>query len=939
MSYCDFELGGSPDREATMRRLSIVVAVAAVSAACLVTTSPPANPAPQAVHIAGLAYPGSLTVDSDGITHVSASSLHDVFFLNGWVHARDRLFQMDVNRREPSGTLAELLGKAALSSDVQARTIGLRRAAERTWAAAPADLKATLQAYSDGVNAYTASHPLPPEYAALNLNAVAPWTPVDSLTVGKAISFELSFDLDIDPTLQLEAYISALGPAKGVALFSQDVMRSQPFSSASTVPDATGPGPAHDLRLAAADVTRLAESARLGKAYAAKIAGNPLFTQAERANGNQGSNEWAVAGRNTVDGHPIVANDPHLSLGEPSTFYPIGLRAPGMDVEGEGFAGTPGVIIGHNRFIAWGATTNPMDVTDTYQEKIVPDATSPSGLSTVYEGSLEHVVPIPETFRYNSGGALATATAADGVPPATLIVPRRNQGPIVELDLAHGAGLSVQYTGFSPTFELETFLMWDRARGLDDFRRGLSFFAVGSQNWAYADTRGNIAYFTSAEMPVREDLQAGTVAGLPPWFIRNGQGGNEWLPVQHPQPNQAIPYEIYPAAEMPHVVNPPAGWFVNANNDPAGTVLDNDPLNQLRPGGGIFYLNPGYDGFRAGRITEMIRNRLSSGHKISMADIEAMQADTTLLDAEYFVPWLIRAFDNARSSAVPQLAALAADSRVAEAVHRLSAWNFTTPTGIPEGYDATDRNGVLSAPSPTEIANSVAATLYAIWRSQAVAGIIDAPLGALPKPDGAEALTGLRHLLDTFPATQGVGASGVNFFAVPGISDPAAARDYLLLHSLAAGLDLLAGPAFDAAFHGSTQLGDYRWGLLHRLVLQHPLGGPFSVPPAFGQFPQPLVGLSGIPVDGGFETVDAASHDVRASSPDGFMFDSGPARRFVAEMRPGHIVAESALPGGTSALPSSPYYLNLLRPYLTDDYYPARLATELGPAAAVRVIP
>jgi penicillin amidase len=922
-----------------MRRLPIVVAVAAVSAACLVTTSPPASPAPQAVHIAGLAHAASLRVDSDGITHVSASSLHDAFFLNGWVHARDRLFQMDVNRREPSGTLAELLGKAALSSDVQARTIGLRRAAERTWAAAPADLKTALQAYADGVNAYTASHPLPPEYAALNLDAVAPWTPVDSLTVGKAISFELSFDLDIGPTLQLQAYIGALGPAKGLALFNQDVMRSQPFSSASTVPDATGLGAASDLHLSAADTAQLAESARLGRAYASKIAGNPLFTQAERANGSQGSNEWAVAGRNTADGHPIVANDPHLSLAEPSTFYPIGLRAPGMDVEGEGFAGAPGVIVGHNRFIAWGATTNPMDVTDTYQERIVPDLTSPSGLSTVYKGGLEHVVPIPETFRYNSGSSLTTATAADGVPPATLIVPRRNQGPIVQLDMAHGAALSVQYTGFSPTFELETFLMWDRARGLDDFRRGLSFFAVGSQNWAYADTRGNIAYFTSAEMPVREDLQAGGVAGLPPWFVRNGQGGNEWLPVQHPQPNQAIPYEIYPAAEMPHVVNPPAGWFVNANNDPAGTVLDNDPLNQLRPGGGIFYLNPGYDGFRAGRITEMIRNRIGSGHKISMADIEAMQADTTLLDAEYFVPWLIRAFDDAASSAVPQLAALAADPRVAEAAHRLSAWNFTTPTGIPEGYDAADRNGVLSVPSATEIANSAAATLYAMWRSQAVTSIIDAPLGALPKPDGAEALTGLRHLLDTFSSTQGVGASGVDFFAVPGITDPAAARDYLLLHSLAAGLDLLAGPAFGAAFHGSTQLGDYRWGLLHRLVLQHPLDGPFSVPPAFGQFPQPLAALPGIPVDGGFDTVDAGTHDVRAAGPDGFMFDSGPARRFVAEMRPGRVVAESALPGGTSALPSSPYYLNLLRPYLTDDYYPARLATDLEPAAAVRVIP
>jgi len=132
----------------------------------------------------------------------------------------------------------------------------------------------------------------------------------------------------------------------------------------------------------------------------------------------------------------------------------------------------------------------------------------------------------------------------------------------VQLDLANSAALSVQYTGLSATYELETFLIWDRARGLDEFRRGLQFFDVGSQNWAYADTRGNIAYFTSAEMPVHEDLQGGTMAGLPPWFIRDGQGGNEWLPVQHPQPQQAIPYEIYPADEMPHVVNPPAGWFV-----------------------------------------------------------------------------------------------------------------------------------------------------------------------------------------------------------------------------------------------------------------------------------------------------------------------------------------------------------------------------------------
>ena len=544
------------------------------------------------------------------------------------------------------------------------------------------------------------------------------------------------------------------------------------------------------------------------------------------------------------------------------------------------------------------------------------------------------------------GGQLVTATSADGVPPATLIVPRRNNGPVVQLDLAHGSALSVQYTGFSPTFELETFLLWDRARNLRQFEAGLQDFAVGSQNWAYADTRGNIAYFTSGEMPVREDLQAGTVNGLPPWFIRNGQGGNEWLPVTHPQPHQAIPYEIYPAAEMPHIINPP-GWFASANNDPAGTTLDNDPLNQTRPGGGIYYLNYSYDGFRAGRIEQMLRQRLgrgAAGHKISMSGIEAMQADTTLLDAEYFVPHISRAFADAKKSGVPQLAALAADPRVAEAVGRLGRWDFTTPTGIPQGYDAGRVPG--SQPSPREIADSVAATIYAEWRSRAVTNIIDDHLGGLPVPDDQFALAAMKHLLDTFATAHGVGASGIDFFAASGITDPAASRDYLLLASLRDALDLLAGPAFGPAFHESTSQNDYRWGLLHRIVLAHPLGGPFSVPPAFGQFPAPLPGLAGIPVDGGFETVDAATHDVRAADANGFMFDSGPARRFVASVAPRRTVAVSALPGGTSADPASPFYLNLLRPYLTDDYYPALLAGEIhagdsasgdGPHAMSRV--
>jgi penicillin amidase len=282
---------------------------------------------------------------------------------------------------------------------------------------------------------------------------------------------------------------------------------------------------------------------------------------------------------------------------------------------------------------------------------------------------------------------------------------------------------------------------------------------------------------------------------------------------------------------------------------------------------------------------------------------------------------------------VPQLAALAADPQVAEAVQRLGQWDFTTPTGIAQGYDVGRTPG--SPPTQTQIADSVAATIYAVWRSSAVTSIIDDHLGGLPTPAGdigdQFALAAIKHLLDTFPATHGVGASGIDFLAVPGITDPAASRDYLILASLRDALNLLASPAFGPAFHESANQIDYRWGLLHRLVLAHPLGGPFSVPPAFGQFPAPLPGLAGIPVDGGFETVNALIHPVRATDANGFMVSHGPARRFVSNPAPGQTAAVSALPGGTSADPASPFYLNLLKPYLTNNYYPALLASEIQP--------
>jgi penicillin G amidase len=944
------------------RRVWTLAAVALIPLLSMVAIGP-AGAADQGppVRVPGLHAAAWVTRDVEGIAHIRAGNEHDLFFLQGWVHAGDRLFQMDVTRRQASGTLAELLGQPALAGDVQARAIGLRRAAERSLPVQSPEGRQALDAYAAGVNAWATSHRLPDQYAAIQITRFDPWTPVDSLVIGKAIAFNLSFDLDLDLTTTARTYQAAGATAgfNGAALFSEDLYRSQPFSNASTVPDATGTPPGSAGVVTAAPPASGADTvwsdvppaaARLAEAYRAVAERTPLLSNAVHRTFVLGSNEWAISGRYTATGEPILANDPHLALTTPSTFYPVALDAGSVDVQGEGFAGTPYVILGQNRDIAWGATTNPMDVTDTFVEQVRPDPTSPSGLSTVYQGRLEHVTAIPEMFRVNQrtpGGVdqVVAVPPGNGVPATTLIVPRRNNGPIVAFDSASGTALSVQYTGFSPTRELDTFRMFDTARNLDDFQQALQYFDVGSQNWAYTDTRGHIAYFTSAEMPLREDLQAGTVNGAPPYFLRNGTGGNEWLPATHRYPGQALPYDILPPQEMPHVVDPANGFFVNANNDPIGTTLDNDPLNQLRPGGGIYYLNPGYDGFRAGRITEMVRAAITSGRKLTTQDVRNQQADVTLLDAEFFTPYLVAALARARASGTPALAALGGDPRVAVAVGRLAGWDRSTPTGIPQGYDASDVDGQLAPPSATEVAASVAATIYSVWRGQYLRNVIDAHIApyGLTQSDSQTALAGLKTLLLNFDTGHGVGASGIDFYAVPGVSDPSDRRDILLLRSVSDALTLLAGPAFEPAFHGSTDQNDYRWGDLHRVVFSAVLGAPWSIPPEGGAFPAPLgPALPGIPTDGGFSTVDAASHNARAASVNAFMFGGGPVRRFVAQAEPGGMRATSALPGGTSEDLGSPYYANLLPRWLTDDPYPVRLRREdlvHATASTVRYLP
>ncbi len=942
----------------------------------LLVTFHPAIAGAQPTALSGLTTDAVVVYDSNGIPHICTGSDRDAAFMLGYIHAQDRFFQMDTLRRTFSGTLAELVGAAALGSDVQFRTFGLRRAAGESLAAySAAGLDAMvddLTAYAAGVNRYLQDHPLPPEYGALEISQAAPWTVMDSLVIVKGLAFGLSFGLpELDLTVKAGTF-AAVGAAAGfdgMTLFFEDVNRSAPFDPTVSIPpksQSQPPGGGLAAKIAAPSPRAVA----LARSYRDKVAAVPRLEKTlHRRGGETGSNWWIVSSERSESGFPMLANDPHLGLDTPSTFYeahlitsaepqcglgkaglaftPAGPAAvkedTGLNANGITFAGLPGIVLGCNTEICWGATTNPMDVTDVYQEILVVDPATGLPTATTFEGNAEPLVFIPQTFRVNQIGDGTPDNLADaGVGPLdggfTLVVPRRNNGPIVNIDASQlpVTALSVQYSGWRGTLELEAFRRWQHAGSLDEFVEGVQYFDVGSQNWGYADVDGNIAYFTSAELPLREDLQnLGVPAGgIPPFLIRDGTHTlpHEWLPVTNPQPQQSLAYEILPFDEMPQVVNPAEGYVANANNDPVGNTLDNDPLNEMRPGGGVFYLNPGYASLRVGQIDRMLNAALAGGKKATADDLKAMQASSEMLDAEVISPFVFGAFANASAPiAAAELQALAQDPGVAEAVARLMNWGFTAPTGLAAGYDPGDDPANLPQPSAQEVNDSVAATIWSVFRGQVVRDVIDGTLTNLGLgdvlPGSREAYNAFANLLQNYDTGQGIGASGVDFFQAGAGLTPDQERDLILLRNLRAALDLLASDEFAPAFGNSTDQDDYRWGFLHRIVMDHPLGGPFSVPPA-GGFSDLGDGLPGISRSGGYQSVDASSHSPRADGLNDFMFGAGPARRFVGVLDPNGIQADQIIPGGESGVLGSPHYASQLGRWLTNDYHPLLLTAD-----------
>ncbi len=560
------------------------------------------------IHAPGLNNPVDVYRDAYGIPQVYASTAHDLFFAQGYLHAQDRFWQMDFWRHIGSARLSEMFGKSELSTDMFLRTLGWARVAQQELDSADPQSKALLQSYADGVNAYLADHQgsaLSLEYSILKLISpsyqIEPWTPLNTLTWAKVMAWDLGGGIDTE--IQNAILLKTLTPQQLSELYPpypSDHPFIVPQLSISNTQSAAAnyytPLLANDLYPALLSVQQdaTAVDALIG------AGGSGL-----------GSNDWVISGKLTATGKPLLANDPHLAEQMPSIWYEIGLHCTvktadcPYEVTGFSFAGVPGIIIGHNDRIAWGFTNVGPAVQDLFIEKINPN----------------------NPDQYESGGAwtdmqiVKETIKVAGGQPVDLTVRYTKHGPIVSdtygslKDFTKNAGialptsyaLALRWTALEPGQTFQAIWRFDKAENWDDFVKGAAFFNVPAQNLVYADVDGNIGYQTPGDIPIRK-AGDGTLP-VPGWT-----GEYDW--------QGYIPFD-----KLPSAFNPPQGFIATANNAVAGPDYP-------------YLITKNWDyGFRAQRIVDMITH---APGPIDIKYIQQMQGDDLDLNAQTLVPVLLQ---------------------------------------------------------------------------------------------------------------------------------------------------------------------------------------------------------------------------------------------------------------------------------------------------------
>ena len=540
--------------------------------------------------------------DKLGIPHLYARSEHDLFFGNGWIEAHDRLMQMQVFRYIAAGRLSELFGalqEDVIDGDITMRVHRIRALAEDSVAVLraskdPTDLAIVdmLDAYADGVNAYVEAlrrREFTLAEAIVNWFDVSkwePWTAADSIAIGRLQQFSLSEDeIEVELTRAREMWTQVFdnaAPGTPEKLRSggfADLYQTAPMDATSTIDGWPNVGTDTGTRAfglsSGARVQAPEVPLELLDGLRRSGAGYPWLRLA--TNRSIGSNNWVVAGKLTASGQPILANDTHLPMLSPSIWYQLQLSAPasagaaGVDVEGVAFPGIPGIMIGQNQHLAWGATVAVHDVTDLYKEDIVACAAG-GGDCVKFMGREVPLESRMETFKIGANGTIVRMKTfkLETVP---------HHGPLSPLVVNHevmtrsgpGTALSIRYTGHDVSEDVRTFYKLLHAKDQKDAFAAFKDFTFGAFNWVFVDDGGNIGWTQAAKVPRRPAAcmsydRKTNRGGSAPFLVQPGDGSCEWLGYLDPR-------------YIPHAVNPDKGYLVTANADPVGETFDNNPLN------------------------------------------------------------------------------------------------------------------------------------------------------------------------------------------------------------------------------------------------------------------------------------------------------------------------------------------------------------------------
>lgn len=526
--------------------------------------------------------------DVDGVPHIRASNEADALYALGYVHAQERLWQMEFQRRVAQGRLSEFAGPETLPTDRLLRTVGIARAARTAWHKLDAETRALVEAYVAGINGFLATRRgggLPVEFAMLRISP-DPWRGEDVIAWQKAMAWSLSQNWSQELLrVRMSARVGdeaadQLMPSytpNGPIILPLDG-GGQPAPTPPVQPAPAPPGTGHTAR----DATILADLAGLNDL----VAGIP-FGPAQGG----GSNNWAVSGLRSITGRPLLASDPHLGGQAPAVWYLAHISGGAMDVIGASLPGTPGILVGHNQRIAWGITAMLADVQDLYVERI--NARD----QVEHDGVWEQMTILRDVIKVRG---------QEDVPIRIRVT---RHGPLVSdaLEKPHSA-LALRWTGLDEgDSTASAFVKVNLASNWPEFVTALAGLHVPTLNLVYADVDGNIGYVGAGALPVR--LNHDGSRPLPGWA-----SDFDWRGYLH-------------ESEWPKALNPGRGFIVSANNK---AVPDSYP----------FTLGTSWEApYRAQRIIEL----LEGSSRLAVEDMARMQRDVRSTQARTVLPFLLRA--------------------------------------------------------------------------------------------------------------------------------------------------------------------------------------------------------------------------------------------------------------------------------------------------------